>query len=213
MILASTYLYRIIHIDNLEYILRTGLITNKFHAMRDQAYIGIGETDLIGKREGQSIITSDVGNEYFPSRDFLPFYFYFQSVMLYRIQKGFRVTKRPPEDIIYLVFKLDEIIEQVEYVFTDGHGYASMSNWFEDIDSLDFLDNEDIKRLRWENTDEDPDRKRRKQAEFWIKQPLSIDLIRGIATFNEECNERLSELVNKYQRNITVKTKPNFYYQ
>lgn len=86
--------------------------------------------------------------------------------MLYRIQKGFRVTKRPPEDIIYLVFKLDEIIELVEYVFTDGHGYASMSNWFEDIDSLDFLDNEYIKRLRWENTDEDPDRKRRKQAEF-----------------------------------------------
>jgi len=133
--------------------------------------------------------------------------------MLYRIQKGFRVTKRPPEDIIYLVFKLDEIIELVEYVFTDGHGYASMSNWFEDIDSLDFLDNEYIKRLRWENTDEDPDRKRRKQAEFWIKQPLSIDLITGIATFNEVCNERLSELVNKYQRNITVKTKPNFYYQ
>ena len=75
MILANTYLYRIIHIDNLEYILSRGLITNKFHAKRDQSYKGIGETDLIGKREGQSIITSDVGNEYYPSRDFLPFIF------------------------------------------------------------------------------------------------------------------------------------------
>jgi len=90
MILASTYLYRIIHIDNLEYILRTGLITNKFHAMRDQSYIGIGETNLIGKREGQSIITSDVGNEYFPSRDFLPFYFYFQSYNVVSYSEGFQ---------------------------------------------------------------------------------------------------------------------------
>lgn len=212
MILASTYIYRIIHIDNLEYILRTGLITNKFHAMRDPSYVGIGETDLIGKREDQSISTSDLGNEYFPSRDFLPFYFYFQSVMLYRIQKGYKVTKRPPEDIIYLVFKLDEIIGEIEYIFTDGHGYASMSNWFEDIDSLEFLDNEDITRKRWENTEEDPDRRRRKQAEFWIKQPLSIDLMTGIATFNDECNERVNQLVGHYQRTIEVKTKPNFYY-
>lgn len=213
MILADTYIYRIIHIDNLEYILRSGFITNKFHPNRDSSYIGIGESDLIGKREDQAIITSDLGNEYFPSRDFLPFYFYIQSVMLYRIQKGYNVTKRPPEDIIYIVFKLDEIIDGIEYIFTDGHGYASMSNWFEDIDSLKFLDTEDIKRIRWENTEEDPDRKRRKQAEFWIKQPLSIDLIKGIATFNDTCNERVTQLVEQYQRKIEVKTKPNFYYQ
>lgn len=212
MILANTYLFRIIHIDNLDYILRVGNLTNKFSEDANPDYVGIGESDLIGKREDQTIITADVGNEYIPSNDYLPFYFYWQSVMLYRIQHGFGVPKQPAKDIIYLVYKLDEIIDQIEYIYTDGHGYSFLTTWYEKIESLSQLDPVDIRRARWENTANDPDIKRRKQAEFWIKQPLALDLITGIATYDDATNTKVKVMCEYYHREIVVKTKPKYYY-
>ena len=74
MILADTYIYRIIHLDNFEFILRSGNLTNKFSEEANPDYTGIGEAELIGKRESQTIITADIGNEHSPSNDFLPFF-------------------------------------------------------------------------------------------------------------------------------------------
>lgn len=212
MILADTYLYRIIHIDNLDYILRAGNLTNKFSEDANPDYVGIGETDLIGKREDQTITTADVGTEHKPSNDYLPFYFYWQSVMLYRIQHGFGVPIQPAKDIIYLVYKLDEIIDQIEYIFTDGHGYSYLTNWYEDINNLSLLDVLDINKVRWENSANDPDIRRRKQAEFWIKQPLALNLIKGIATYDDATNAKVKEMCDHYHQEIDVKTKPNYYY-
>lgn len=212
MILADTYIYRIIHLDNLEFILRSGNLTNKFSEEANPDYTGIGEAVLIGKRESQTIITADIGKEHNPSNDFLPFYFHPKSVMLYRIQTGHKVTKRAPDSIIYLVYKLDEIIDNVEYLFTDGHGYASFTSWYENVGNLSLLDIQDIIREQWKNTEDDPDRMRRKQAEFWIKQPLSLDGIKGIATYDEATRVRVTGMCEYYQKNIEVKTKPNYYY-
>lgn len=212
MILADTYIYRIMHIDNLEFILKAGNLTNKFSEAANPNYVGIGEAELIGKRENQTISTTDVGNEHNPSNDFLPFYFHPKSVMLYRIQTGHKVTKRAPEDIVYVVYKLDKIIDSVEYLFTDGHGYASFTSWYENIENLLHLDIRDIKRDQWNNTEDDPDRKRRKQAEFWVKQPMSLDCIKGIATYDDDTRKKVKEMCAYYQKKIEVKTKPNYYY-
>lgn len=214
MILADTYIYRIIHIDNLDYILRAGNLTNKFSEDANPDYVGIGETDLIGKREDQTITTTDSGNEHKPSNDYLPFYFHPKSVMLFRIQTGHKVTIQPPEDIIFLVYKLDEIIDNVEYLFTDGHGYASFTSWYEDIENLLLLDKQDITREQWNNTADDPDRMRRKQAEFWIKQPLSLNLIKGIATYDQDTSNKVKAMCGHYNKEIEVKVKvkPNYYY-
>ncbi|MGO2357209.1 type II toxin-antitoxin system toxin DNA ADP-ribosyl transferase DarT [Mesonia sp.] len=212
MILADTYIFRIIHIDNLDYILRAGNLTNKFSEDANPDYVGIGETELIGKREDTTITTTDGGKEFNPSADYLPFYFHFKSVMLYSIQNGYRVKLRPAKDIIYLVYKLDEIIDEIEYLFTDGHGYTYISNWYEDINNLSLLDIADIRRVHWKNTDLDPDRRRRKQAEFWIKQPLALNLITGIATYEDATNTKVKDMCEYYHKEIDVKTKPNFYY-
>jgi hypothetical protein len=212
MILVDTYIFRIIHIDNLDYILKTGNLTNKFSADANPDYVGVGETDLIGKREDQIITTTDAGNDHKPSNDYLPFYFYWQSVMLYRIQHGYRVAKRKPEEIIYLVCKLDAIINQIDYLFTDGHGYATLSNWYEDIANLQNISLEDVNRKIWENTATDPDIMRRKQAEFWIKQPLALELITGIATYDDTTCNKVKQMCEYYQKEIDVKTKPNYYY-
>lgn len=212
MRLATTYIFRIIHIDNLDFILKEKNLTNKFDVNANPNYVGIGESDLIGKREDIIVTTADGGKDYNPSHDYLPFYFHWQSVMLYRIQKGFGVAKRPPEDIIYLVCKLDQIIDKIDYLFTDGHGYSYLTSWYEKIESLSHLDPIDIRRVRWENTPADPDIRRRKQAEFWIKQPLALDLIRGVATYDYVARNKVKEMCAKHGKNMEVKIKPNYYY-
>lgn len=75
MTLANTYIFRIIHIDNLAFILKEGHLTNKFDVDANPNYVGIGESDLIGKREDIIVTTEDGGKKHNPSHDYLPFIF------------------------------------------------------------------------------------------------------------------------------------------
>ena len=67
-------------------------------------------------------------------------------------------------------------------------------------------------RIKWFDTEEDPDRKRRKQAEFLIKNELSIQAIPGIAVYNEKALDIVNNTLKDHL--ITMKTviMPNWYY-
>lgn len=212
MDISKVGIYRITHIDNLEYILRVGKITRDGSANADPSYIGIGDNELIQLREEHQITTADGGNTYFPSRDFIPFYLSPRSVMLYRIHTGYNVAKVKQENIVHLVFRVADIADEVDFLFTDGHGYARITAWFENLDSLDSVDWKILKEKWWNNTEEDNDRERRKQAEFWIKNELSLCKIAGIGVYNDEAKSKVEALCFKYGRDIKVKVQPTYYY-
>jgi len=110
----NIYLYRITHIDNLDYILNTGKITCPNHPQANPGYINIGDTTLIRSRNAREINVEPNGN----FSDYIAFYFGARSPMLYNIQKGFQgVTKRNPENIVYLVSTFDEIKKQANRIF------------------------------------------------------------------------------------------------
>lgn len=132
--------------------------------------------------------------------------------MLYRIITGYNVPQIEQDKLITVVFKLSKIIEKIDFLFTDGHGYANMSQWFDDIQYLHLLDTDAIKATQWKNTLEDSDLQRRKQAEFWIKEQITFEFITGIGVYNEENRIFVNDLCKKYNRKITVKVKPNYYY-
>ncbi len=212
MNLEETFIYRIVHIDNLDYILQNNKLTTYSNADADSNYVGIGEGELINLRINHTISTTNSGIEYCPSCDFLPFYFEHRSVMLLRIQTGRNVQKVAPENIIYFVYKLSDIIKDINYLFSDGHGYARITQWFDDIQFLNLLNLEDIKRKWWNNTEEDGDRERRKQAEFWIENEIALNLAKGIGVYNENALHLAQELCAKHGREIEIKVKPEYYY-
>lgn len=212
MNINDTYLYRIVHIDNLEFILCNNRLTTYSHAYSDSNYVGIGEGELINLRTNHTIVTTNSGNSYCPSCDFLPFYFSPRSVMLYRIKTGWNVPKIEQEKIIYFVYKLSDIIEHSNFLFTDGHGYAKITQWFDDIAFLNQIDASDIKRSDWNNTEADADRQRRKQAEFWIENEIVLNLTTGIGVYNENALHLAQELCAKHKRQIEIKVKPEYYY-
>jgi hypothetical protein len=62
----------------------------------------------------------------------MPFYFGPRSPMLYVIQHGYNgVRKVKPEDIVYCVVRIEDIIKNdIDCIFTDGHALSSLTNYY-----------------------------------------------------------------------------------
>jgi hypothetical protein len=181
-------LYRITHIDNLEYILSNEILTSPTHPLFDPKYIGIGDTSLKGSRSHTPISLSPFGT----FSDYLAFYFGKRSPMLFNIYHGFMgVTKRPQEEIIYLVSTFDELKKSKKpFVF-------SMNA---------------IRAKDWFDTESDPDRKRKKQAEILIHQDYNIENLIGIGVFNESALRKVTALLSKLGVTLKVKVALEWYY-
>lgn len=204
------YLYRIVHVDNLNYILTTGKLTCPVHEGANPKYVGIGDNSLKESRRGKSIKITPFGT----FSDYVAFYFGYRSPMLYNIKNGFQdVPKRPQEEIIYLVSSVEKVVElDLDFVFFDGHGYHNFSQVFNDVRFLDKIDWKIINAGQWHDTEEDPDRKRRKQAEFLIKGEVDINAILGIATYNNEALDKVDSLVKNHSIEIKTVAMPKWYY-
>src|SRR5690606_25951810 len=122
----------------IEYILRHGLCSNN-HILKDPQYINIGHPQLIADRYEYPIPLVGYGN----LGEYISFYFWGHSPMLYLIMHGFKgVTQFPQEDIVYLVIDSKQIIEaDFQYVFTDRHAKVKLAKFMENciIDMIYFL--------------------------------------------------------------------------
>ena len=160
------FLYRIVHIDNLDYILTHGMITRN-HINADPNYINIGDTGLIAQRTDYPVGINPPNGVL---GDYIPFYFGPLSPMLLNIKTGHRgITKRPQEEIIYVVCKLENVIAKCDkWCFTDGHAKTAITGFFNKTESLHEVDWDIVKERYWTNAEEDFDKMRRKQAEFLV---------------------------------------------
>src|SRR5690606_37858216 len=123
-------------------------------------YTNIANTE-IQTRRASTAVPHKGGNLH----DYVPFYFSNRSPMLYSIYR----SGISQSDIVYLVSTLPKVdSENAEWVFTDGHPIVAYSTFYEDVSDLDEVDWDIINDKYWENTEEDPNRKTRKQAEFLV---------------------------------------------
>ena len=74
--------------------------------------------------------------------DYVPFYFAPRSPMLYAIHMGnVDGCTAGQADIVYLVASAQRIEENgFSFVFTDGHGTMALSDFFDDLSSLNEVD-------------------------------------------------------------------------
>ncbi len=54
------------------------------------------------------------------------------------------------------------------WVFTEGHADMQFTDFFDDLEELSKIDWNLMKAKYWNDTNDDPDRKRRRQADFWF---------------------------------------------
>ena len=145
--------------------------------------------------------------------DFMPFYFGPRSPMLYVIQHGFNGVRRvEPEDIIYCVVRIDDLIRSnMDCIFTDGHALSSLTRYYkkENLHKLDsIVSYSDVYSTQW-NSETDIDLKRRKEAELLVNGDLSARYIRGFVVYNEKAKGRL---LNMGVSDAKIAVRPWYYF-
>ncbi|MEM0577004.1 type II toxin-antitoxin system toxin DNA ADP-ribosyl transferase DarT [Flavobacterium polysaccharolyticum] len=195
------YFYRMVHWQNVEYILQNGLCCRD-HVTADPDYINIGHLQLISDRHDHPIALPNAGS----LGDYVPFYFAGHSPMLYLIKNGYQgVTKRPQEDIVYLVCKFETIENSgLEYVFTDRNAKISIANFYTNKQDFEKLHWEVINSKHWNNDESNWSRQDYKQAEFLIKNHVPVQYINAIVVKNEERKIYFEELLTKLALDIKV---------
>lgn len=205
-------IYRIIHRDNLDYILRSGRVVAPNHPDVDPNYVPIGNNEIIARRSNRSIPVSRSRT----FRDYVAFYFGYRSIMLYNIHTGFGEVERCDQsNIIYLVYDAHQLVDAgYDFFFTDGQGNQGNTRFFDrmkDIDQVD-LSAAHATDFSMEAQKKDPDIKRKKHAEFHVYGEIDLDYLLYIAVCNEEARRKVLETANRHGHNITISIKPEFYY-
>jgi hypothetical protein len=204
------WLYRIVHITNLEYILHHGICCRN-HPGADPDYINIGDSELIAKRNDYPVKIIPPGGNL---GEYVPFYFGPLSPMLYKIKTGHGgITQRPQSDIVYIICNAANVIQHCQHwCFTDGHAKTAITEFYNSMDNIGEVDWGIVKEKQWSNTEDDFDRMRRKQAEFLVKEHVPVSCISHIVVYNEERRILVQELVNKSGLNIRVSIRTQLYY-
>ena len=117
--------------------------------------------------------------------------------------------------IVYLVAEAQDVAASgVGFVFTDGHGVALYTRWFESLDDLDKVDWEAVYAQRWSSTIDDMDRQRRKQAEFLVYQSCDWRLVREIGVVSTVMQARVMGVLGASSPILhrPVNVRPEWYY-
>ena len=204
------WLYHITHIDNLAGIVRAGDVFA--HNGLSDTYTDIAHQAIQNRRNNTPVPCMPGGQLH----DYVPFYFCRRSPMLYAIHKGNIETYHGgQESIVYLVSDLARVQHSgIPFVFTDGHAIMQFSEFYNNPANLDKIDWKLMTAQYWADTDDDPDRKRRRQAEFLLYEKCPWSLIAGIATFDEAMKARVETLFTDEQCTYLprVKVKRDWYY-
>ncbi|MGP1472300.1 MAG: type II toxin-antitoxin system toxin DNA ADP-ribosyl transferase DarT [Prevotella intermedia] len=200
-----TYAFRITHIKNISHIAKCGIVKAS-SPLHDKKFVNIGDSQVIKLRKGKVVKGYHIG-------EYIPFYFGPRSPMLYVIQHGYNGVQRvEPEEIVYCVIKLDDLItDGIECIFTDGHALSFLTSFYtkDDLVKIDSkVKYDDVYSSQW-NLEEDNDLKRRKEAELLIKDDLPAKYIKGYVVYNE--NARQSLIGKGINENMIV-VKSNYYF-
>jgi len=209
--LHNLLVFRIEHIDNLEYILRHGMFT-RAHAPVNPHHVFIGHAQLTDARNDWPVRPIDAADpsQYGTLGHYVPFYFGPRSPMLYIIQKGFKdVPRRRPQEIVYLCCRFRTIAEAgVPFVFTDGHAKTVISAVYSKTENLNLLDWDTIYARNWSNRPDGFDRERRKQAELLVPVRVPPEWIEVIVVYDDGIRTFAENLIQQNNHKATVRVNP-----
>ena len=146
---------------------------------------------------------------------YVPFYFANRSPMLFAIHTGYvQGYVGGQTEVLHLVSTVAEVASDSEHTwcFTDGHAVEDFTEFFEDQTDLAKVDWRVIANWSWKNTDQDPDRKRRKQAEFLIHRFAPWELFSEIGVQNVKTAKKVEKLLKDADHRPPIAIQGKWYY-
>ena len=179
----SRIIQHITHFSNLPLILQSGGLMCDAHLAQGTA-VSIAYGEIKQRRAVKRVMCAPGG---FVS-EYVPFYFAPRSPMLYAIHCGcVPQYSGGQSEIIYLVSSIATVRKlRLQFVFTDGHPVVGATRFFNNLADLTEVDWDVMKARTWHNTSEDPDRKRRRQAEFLIHHFCPWQAIDLVAVYDTD---------------------------
>ncbi|HOE10747.1 MAG TPA: DUF4433 domain-containing protein [bacterium] len=206
-----TEIYHITHIGNLQSICSTGGI---FNDLRIKTH-GVNLNSIAHEHIRQSRAIRPVPiAPYGTLGDYVPFYFAPRSPMLYAVYcgkvKGFCGTQK---DILYLVSSVEQVItHNLPFLFTDGHAAMDITQFFNSPGDFSRIDWNMMKERYWHDTDQDPDRTRRRQAEFLVRDFMPWDLFGIIGVFDDTIGKQVFEITRSAEHQPEIAVHRDWYY-
>lgn len=208
----QVYLYHITSIENLPSVIESRGLKSKNRLLQENT----GHRDIayghIQDRRAQYEVPCASGG---CLHDYVPFYFGPRSPMLYAIHGGFvDGYDEGQEPILHLVTKVSMILEEeLSFAFTDRHAVLTYASFFEDVKDLDKVDHNLMQEKYWHDTDEYPQRKERRQAEFLIRDFMPFNVIGAIGVMNENVEQQVLEALKPLDEAPPVIVRQKWYYQ
>jgi hypothetical protein len=130
--------------------------------------------------------------------EYVPFYFAPRSPMLYVISRGgVEGYSDGQEPVIYLCSTAEAVEKAgLRWVFTEGHADMDFTDFFDDLRDLGKIDWNLMSAKYWHDTNDDPDRKRRRQAEFLVYEFLPWELVSYIGVYDHSVARTLGEMIS-----------------
>ena len=208
-----TPIFRLVHVDNLNVLLRRGGLHAPNHTPNNGLpYRTIHNVDIQAERRVRTILCGPRGTIH----DYVSFYFGYLSPMLLQLKTG-RVAgyQEGQEPLIYLVSSVQRVAEEgVPFVFSDGHGIAAFTSWYGDLTDLDKVDWGMVYQRYWHDTVDDMDRQRRKQAEVLVHRFCPWAVIEKIAVVNLKAKAQAEGIMARFdvslRRDVVIRS--SWYY-
>jgi hypothetical protein len=169
------------HVDNLVMITRSGRLACDATARSGLMRTEVGDPAIKNSRRRRRIPVGPGGCV----GDYVPFYFAPRSPMMYRIACDHRdsIPGRYPDGdrpLVYLATTVGAVVDAgVAWVATDGNAANATTGFTTISGELDgMIDWPLMHADRWNNTEDDPDRQRRRMAEFLVHRELPLDVFR-----------------------------------
>lgn len=147
--------------------------------------------------------------------EYVPFYFAPRSPMLFRIQRGgVEGVSSDPARLVYVVSSAEAVVEAGHAcVFTDGNAAAAFTEFHDDADQLgDVVDWRLMKATQWANTTDDPDRRRRRGAEFLVHEALPFELVHELGVYDAAARSAVFAAAADAGWDVAVRIRANWYF-
>lgn len=205
----ETALYHITHVRNIESIVACGCLHCETQTKSDGlCRQSIGYPELKARRSAWPVRVGPGDT----LADYVPFYFAPRSPMLFVIHKG-GVTgySGGQDEVVHLVTSVERVVAAgTEFVITDGHAATSLTKASADLDGLEAVDWAIMTERYWNDSDDDGDRKRRRQAEFLAHKRVPIGALAMIGVPSAAVAAEVERVVGGLA--IAVDVRRDWYY-
>lgn len=207
-----TDIYHITHIEHLATILAEGgLWCDRESATKGLIKAGIAHQHIKDRRARRMVPVGAGGT----LADYVPFYFGPRSPMLYAIHtnnvEGYSGGQAP---VVHLVTDVATVLAAgLPFVYTDGHADIDLSRFETDPAILGNVVDLPLMQARyWFDTDTQPDRKRRRQAEFLVHDFFPWNLFKEVGVIDQAAANQVTAALGGQAHLPPVLVRRAWYY-